>query len=129
MTLARIHYERAGYKVVNVSGNESFDLLCTRGDVALRVEVKGTTGNASSVLITGGEEQHALEHFPYVSLFVVHGIKLQDKTSSAPVASGGEVRLVEPWDVRACRIEKVTLRCHLPVEALGGQLSLPLPPA
>lgn len=127
MAKATAHYEAAGYHVEDVSRGESYDLRCTRPGTELHVEVKGTTGNPDSVLITANEERHARKRFPDVDLFVVYGIGLKGKHSPTPLASGGTVRLLSPWDIGACRVETVTARCHLPPEPeKDGQLPLAL---
>ena len=114
MDLARRHYEQEGYSVDDVSQRESFDLRCERGGRTLRVEVKGTTSGASKVLITPAEHKHALEHFPNVALYLVSHIRLSEPSRGRPSASGGVEREVSPWDLRVCRVEPVTLACHLP---------------
>lgn len=127
MQVAREHYEGRRYRVQDVSAQRSFDLLCLREGEALHVEVKGTTGEPDSVLITAAEERLAREVYPSIDLFVVHGIRLTGRLSPSPVATGGDVRRLSPWDVTSCRIEPVTSRCHLPpVPAAGDQLSFEL---
>lgn len=126
MTRARVHYEARGYAVRDVSQTESYDLLCLQSGQELHVEVKGTTGDPDSVLITANEERHALE-YPHVALFIVYGIDLSGRHTASPVASGGRVRALDPWDIKDCHIEMVTARCHLPREPeADGQLPLAL---
>ena len=127
MESARAHFAALGFAVKDVSANASFDLLCTRADRVLDVEVKGTTGGPESVLITAAEARRAVGRYPDIALYVVSGIDLVGRNSLDPVASGGSVRVLDPWDVRACRVEPVTLRCYLPTAQDNSQLSLQLP--
>ena len=124
MAQARAHYEGEGYAVHDVSRTESYDLQCLQTGRELHVEVKGTTGEPDSVLITSNEERHARDYL-HVALFVVYGIDLSGRYTAAPVASGGQVRVLDPWVIRECVVEMVTARCHLPPEAeADGQIPL-----
>ena len=128
MARAMEYYEAQGYRVQDVSNDRrSFDLLCQRPDRKLRVEVKGTTGDASSVLITANEARHARKHHLDVALFVVYRISLFERDSSTPTASGGFVRILDPWHIDSCLLEPTAYRCVLPPESRDGQLELGLP--
>ena len=126
MESARRHYRSLGFEVQDTSSTQPYDYLCTRPGRVLHVEVKGTTGSADSVLITEGERRHALEAFPDVALYVLHSIELAGRHGNRPVASGGIVRRLDPWDIQDCRIETVTARCYLPTQTRSEQLRLPL---
>ncbi len=76
MALARAHFEREGYRVEDVSATKPYDLVCWKDGVEHHVEVKGTTGDGSSILLTANEVEHARRQFPNVSLFVVSGVVL-----------------------------------------------------
>jgi uncharacterized protein DUF3883 len=91
-----------------VSATESFDLLCRDADRTLRVEVKGTTSQGSSVLVTRNEVRHAQEHDGCVALFVVSNIAV-----NASGCSGGTVRVFDPWDIRTCELEPIAFECRL----------------
>lgn len=117
MARARDHFEMRWDSVTDVSGSESYDLLCRRGNAELRVEVKGTTGGGDSVLLTRNEVQHARQHYPHVALFIVHGIQLTGRGTEAPSASGGHVRLFNPWDLDdGFVLTAETYRCQLPAQ-------------
>jgi len=88
------------WDVDDVSATHSYDLECTRHDDTLHVEVKGTTGDGSSVLLTPGEVRHARDHG--TALVVVSHIVLErDPQSGEWLASGGEPDVLNPWDVDA----------------------------
>src|SRR5713226_9450094 len=63
--------EKRGWKAVDVSHKESYDLLCSRGKDEMRVEVKGTTSKGREVLLTPNEVSHARAAYPNVMLLVV----------------------------------------------------------
>jgi hypothetical protein len=66
------YYESHGWNV-DIHG-VPFDLLCTRDCEELRVEVKGTTQNANSVVITRNERSNA--HDFRTDLFIVHSMTI-----------------------------------------------------
>ena len=114
MELAIAHYARRWETVEDVASTRSYDLECRSGDRFLRVEVKGTTGGGDAVLLTANEVAHARAHAPHVALFVVGGIQLRCEPGADPVASGGSVRIFEPWVVDACGLRPVAYECALP---------------
>ena len=57
MDKAQEHYRSLGWNVEDVSSNHPYDLRCTMpAESELHVEVKGTTGDGSSVLLTPGDK-------------------------------------------------------------------------
>jgi Domain of unknown function (DUF3883)/EVE domain len=102
MERAIAHYRSQGWSVEDVSATASYDLRCSRPDgQELRVEVKGTSGDGSSVLLTPNEAAHARAHYPHVALFVVAGILVSEDGAAAFLARGGVERVHEPWDIEA----------------------------
>jgi hypothetical protein len=100
MAVATELLEADSWDVVDVSATHSYDLECTRNGETLHVEVKGTTGDGSSVLLTPGEVRHARDHG--AALVVVSQIVLEsDPESGERLASGGEPEVLNPWDVDA----------------------------
>ena len=75
--------------------------------------MKGTTGDGGSVLLTRNEAEHAREHYPNVSLFVVSRIELSQK-SGAAVGRRGNIRVLDPWDVKTCKLVALSYQCLLP---------------
>ena len=99
MNRAKRHYNSLGWKVDDVSASKPYDLSCTTPtDLELHVEVKGTTGDGSSVLLTHGEVKHAKE-YPKVDLFILYGLSIQEDSSGNVEASGGIVEIRSPWDI------------------------------
>ena len=108
MELARNHFEKSWESVTDVSSNHSYDFLCQNGEDALRVEVKGTTSPGDSVNLTWREVEIAGDE---AALFVVSEIDLEK--GEDPVASGGQCRLIFPWDATAHQLKSVSYTCRL----------------
>lgn len=94
MQIAIQRYEREGWTVEDVSSRQPFDLSCSKGNVELRVEVKGTTGDGSTIQLTVGEVKSA--RMSSTELFIVHDIQLSG-TLTDPVASGGTIKRAKAW--------------------------------
>lgn len=93
MSVAEEHYGRPDWTVENVSLHEPYDLLVHRpGQPDLHVEVKGTTGDGSQILLTPNEVSHARDHYPNVALFIVSEIRLASGQSSR-----AKMQALEPW--------------------------------
>jgi hypothetical protein len=75
------------------------------------VEVKGTTGTDTTVIVTAGEVTHAKEHPKRCILVIVTGIALQHGRS--PVAAGGTVTVFGPWDPDRGSLLPISFR-HVP---------------
>lgn len=97
MALARTHYEALEWSVETKGA--PYDLLCTRDEEYLRVEVKGTTGGAGDVELTVNEVSSARNHPS--ELFVVSNIRAPKKTGTDGEVffptSGGEARVLRNW--------------------------------
>ncbi|HEU5105962.1 MAG TPA: DUF3883 domain-containing protein [Solirubrobacterales bacterium] len=101
MAVASAHLEADGWEVEDVSRNSSYDLRCTREEVELHVEVKGTTTAGAAVLLTPNEVDHARETYPDVALLIVHDVTLEQDGLGEPVAKGGEIKYINPWEIDA----------------------------
>lgn len=98
MAVARLALEAEGWSVQDVSRDRSYDFHCRRGNDELRVEVKGTRGGATEILVTANEVQHAREHGT-VALAIVSGITINRGADGRPDAGGGELTWHRPWSV------------------------------
>ncbi|MDI6519097.1 DUF3578 domain-containing protein [Streptomyces coelicoflavus] len=96
--MATEHFEGQGWKVKDVGDKESFDLLLTRGERRLYVEVKGTTSAGLEVILTRAEVEKQRKYYPNNALVVVHSIEL-DRTGEEPATSGGVLHCTSPWVV------------------------------
>ncbi|NMI60232.1 DUF3578 domain-containing protein [Streptomyces sp. RLA2-12] len=96
--MATEHFEAQGWSVKDVGDKESFDLLLTKGERRLHVEVKGTTSTGLEVILTRAEVEKQRKYYPDNALVVVHSIEL-DRTGAEPVTSGGVLHCTSPWVV------------------------------
>jgi Domain of unknown function (DUF3883) len=91
----RLRRER--WSVEDVGATRSYDLHCSAADGRrLFVEVKGTTGPLSTIVLTANEVELARRRHPETALFVVHDIELSGGAEN-PQASGGTLHEVRPW--------------------------------
>lgn len=93
MAVAR--YESEGWLVERLG--KPYDLRCTRNGEERRVEVKGTTGAATSVELTVNEVQHARNPLHTVDLYVVSDIKVDSRTDPCTTAEGRVLHLRD-WE-------------------------------
>jgi len=114
MELAKAYYKARWREVEDVSATRSYDLECRSGRRSLHVEVKGTTGDGASILLTSNEVAHAQAEAPHVALFVVTRIELQRQGNKAPVVRGGVTRSLEPWDLNAGNLSPVAFQWWVP---------------
>lgn len=98
--------------VADVSAIESFDVLCRSGDAELRVEVKGTTSDGATIVLTRNEVLHARAHHPHVALYVIAKIDLRLK-DGIPVAEGGVLTRRRPWNVVDFELVPLSFQCRL----------------
>lgn len=113
MAVAHAELTRMGFVVEDVSRQRgTLDLLCTsqtRPMTTLRVEVKGTRGDGSAVLVTASEVARACAEPEATALFVVSQIQLTP--GREPI--GGVWRLYHPWLLERCELYPTQYRCHL----------------
>lgn len=104
LDVVREHLMKTWPDVEDVSAHESCDFVCTSNDRKLFVEVKGTTGSGDSVIVTRNEVVLARTNLPDTLLAVVSSIKLL-RECDPPVASGGTLFIVSPWELREDDLE------------------------
>lgn len=107
MTRATAYFKKKYPDVKDVSSHESFDLLCTGSGADLRVEVKGTTGLGDAVFLTRREVEVAKKY--RAALYVLHSVKLLRSK-----ASGGEERVLLPWNVAKGKLRPTAYSYTLP---------------
>jgi len=97
MQVARALYEGTGWDVIDKSSSQPFDLLATKGSSKRFIEVKGTTGEGLSVILTQGEVNHVRSNGASSALVIVSGIVLE-KSNGHWQAQGGTITTHEdPW--------------------------------
>jgi hypothetical protein len=111
--MAICHYEDRGWTVdPSVARNNCFDLLCQRGTDVVHIEVKGTTGEGTAVLLTPNEVEHAREQFPHVALIVVGNIAVADE--GKPVVTGGDLVVFDPWRIEDGQLQPIGFAYTVP---------------
>jgi len=113
METARKLYENKGWRVVDMSASNPYDLLATKGTEKRYIEVKGSTGPGEAVILTHGEVAHAKAHPADSALLVVSGIILRRENGTC-VASGGEIRIHQhPWVINDTSLTATQYRYEL----------------
>jgi len=98
MKAAEAYFTERGYEMRDTSANNPYDFVARKDGEILYVEVKGTAGAGKKVILTRGEVEHVREHPGQAALFIRHDIEVQ-VGEEGQVASGGEHRVIWPWDV------------------------------
>ncbi|QDE91904.1 hypothetical protein BHS06_24575 [Myxococcus xanthus] len=111
MDRAEAHFAAQGYTVER--RGKPYDLLCTRAGATLYVEVKGTQTDGAEVLLTPNEVAFAREHRETMALFVLHSVSIESVEGTVQ-ASGGTVRILQPWDPDGGELLPVGFTCKLP---------------
>jgi hypothetical protein len=96
MEMAKSHYLINGYKVTDTGDFEAFDLSCVKDGVEKRVEVKGTTTQGISIILTRKEVEHAQSSKISVDLIIVSEIEILPSIEG-PQTIGGIFKLIENW--------------------------------
>jgi hypothetical protein len=99
-------------EVLDVSATQSFDFHCKSHQEEQLVEVKGSTGDGSSIILTANEAKLAKDKHPHVALYLVTTIQLQ-VTATGVSASGGELTIYDPFDLTHHSLEPVAFQCFL----------------
>jgi Domain of unknown function (DUF3883) len=122
MRRAETYYGQRGWRCDNVSMTSPYDLHLTRTETGeeLRVEVKGTASDGTTVLLTHGEVRHAREH-RIIALFVVAGIRVPRLANGAPAAEGGHELVFDPWELDDARLDPLGYEYALPESPEKGQ--------
>ena len=111
LRVTREHFEAEamGYTTKDVGDQLSYDVLATKGEEIIKVEVKGTTSNGSEVVLTRNEVKLHREDHPANALAIVRYIQLH-RHDDGPTATGGELQLTMPWEVDDARLEPIAYR-------------------
>lgn len=118
MQVAIDHLSKVWDQVVDVSATKSFDLLCRSADETLHVEVKGTTSDGATVVLTRNEILHARTEYPRVALYVISWIDLS-LGGGKPLATGGILTRYEPWTIDHFELLPLSFQCYLKSNSKG----------
>jgi hypothetical protein len=113
VNLATEEYEAQGYKVDYTGSSKPYDLVVTKKRDVRRVEVKGSSGAASTVELTSGEVGNSRELIP-TDLYVVDGIQWTRAADGAVHASGGNTRWWKDWTTEDSSLTATRYRYVLP---------------
>jgi len=119
MAVAINHFVDLDYDVVDKSATKPYDLMASKGEECLFIEVKGTTSSGEQVFLTANEVEWAREHKEQAVLYVVSGISVEEGAEGM-AASGGASLLLMPWDVDEGELKALTYRYGVP----GRELNL-----
>ncbi|MQF98935.1 MAG: DUF3578 domain-containing protein [SAR202 cluster bacterium] len=112
MAMAVNYYESHGWHVEDVSSKQSYDLRCTNFDgIEIHVEVKGTTGDGSSVLLTKNEVTHA-KYYDRTVLYIVYDLVLKRDESEDLYATDGKEKIYDPFDVESGFLEAIGFKYY-----------------
>ncbi|MFE2277112.1 MrcB family domain-containing protein [Streptomyces sp. NPDC059454] len=118
--MATEHFKAQGWSVKDVGATESFDLLLTRGEERLHVEVKGTTSAGQEVILTRTEVEKQRKYYPKNALVVVHSIKL-DRTAVEPTTSGGTLQCTSPWALQDEDLTVISYAYRTPIGKMSSK--------
>jgi hypothetical protein len=111
--LATGAYETHGYEVEYTGSSKPYDLVAAKGRDVRRVEVKGSSGAATTVELTSGEVDNSREFVP-TDLYVVDGIQWTRAADGSVHASGGHARWWKDWTAEDARLTATRYRYVLP---------------
>lgn len=114
MAVAKAYLVGLGRDPKDTSATRPYDFECEGAPDHRYVEVKGTTGDGSEVLLTVNEVEHARAHPGVSALFVVHGIKVESAPDGTIIASGGTTRVISPWSPDDGLLRPLTFRYTVP---------------
>jgi len=99
MDCAEKHMKKLGYVPRDTHSNKPYDFICTIKGAEFFVEVKGMQDDGKEISLTPREVEHAKKHRNFI-LIIVHSVKVKGKRK--PVASGGDLRFIHPWEIHQC---------------------------
>jgi hypothetical protein len=106
-------YEAHGYEVEYTGASKPYDLVVVKGRDVRRVEVKGSSGAATTVELTSGEVGNSRESVP-TDLYVVDGIQWTRAADGSVHATGGETRWWKDWTTDDSSLTATRYRYVLP---------------
>jgi ribosomal protein S27AE len=113
MSLVRKHYEDEGWMVVDTSRSHPYDFLVSKQGQQRFVEVKGTTGEGLSVILTHAEIVHAKNHRKESALVVVANIQLEKQVEKWTATGGAICSHFDPWIINDHLLQPTQYRYQL----------------
>jgi hypothetical protein len=113
IAMATEHFVNSGFTDIrDVGDHASYDLTMLKNGQIHFVEVKGTTGTGAVVILTRNEVAVHQQYFPHNALVVVSSITLM--RGEIPVATGGDLRVISPWEIEQTLLEPMVFEYRLP---------------
>lgn len=110
MNVARTWLELDGFTVMDKSKSSSFDYEATKGNVVIKVEVKGTTAaSADAIFMTKNEVDLHTRERGRTGIIIVSNIVLE-KADGKLVAKGGAIFAEMGWDIGAWSLEPMAYK-------------------
>jgi len=113
VNLAIRAYEAQGYEVDYTGASKPYDLEVVNGPDVRRVEVKGSSGAATTVELTSGEVDNSRKPVP-TDLYVVDGVDWTRAADGSVQASGGDARWWKDWTAEDASLTATRYRYGLP---------------
>jgi len=104
MDSAKWYFNKKGFMVQDVSSTQSYDLLCRKGKQKLFMEVKGSQGPISKIVLTPNEVKFLTRNKGNIGLFLLDSISLQQHRKRYS-AKGGTKHIVLPWRIQSSRLK------------------------
>ena len=105
-----------GWEVKDVHQRNPYDLDCTLECKRIMVEVKGTTTDGASVLLTPNEVDHARAHPREAALFICSDIVVESTQTGKLEAQGGRVHFLYPWEPHPYLLTPVGFSFSVPTD-------------
>lgn len=106
------YFQSLGFQCTDCSRHRSYDLHCVKNGQELLVEVKGTTGNGQTIILTAGEVKLSRLRASKMCLFVLHSVKIAYGRGTAK-AAGGIRRIIRPWLPADDQLSALAFTCNL----------------
>ena len=113
MDLVRHEYrQKRGIELTDRSATEPYDFSYTDGGQERYIEVKGSQGMLSGIILTKKEVEFARKHADYMELCLVQSIKVEEESGEI-ITSGGVVNVFSGWNPDLHALEAIQYRCGL----------------
>jgi hypothetical protein len=113
VNLAIDDYTAHGYEVDYTGASKPYDLVVAKGRDIRRVEVKGSSGRATTVELTSGEVDNSRDSLP-TDLYVVDRIRWTREADGSVDAYGGNTRWWGDWTADDASLIATRYRYALP---------------
>jgi hypothetical protein len=127
MDVATDHFIALGYQVKNTSDTKPYDLLVSKGNEVLTVEVKGTTSTGEKIIVTRNEVDHARAAGNCI-LFILKNVVVKQAGTNVK-SQGGEPVIIWPWNVDSGSLQPISYFYSLPLNASKGKPQEQRPPS